>query len=230
MPLELFILDVTLLCGEEIGSGVGALDIKVGPLAAVAFGGGDKGVEVHIAGGGEDHIARAVAGVEILAHLIALQPPHRFPGAEDRVAHGMPPEVIGHDRFEENVRRAIQIKRDFLEDDFFLHVKILSPQRGAHHVREEFENAVGKFRQNLGPVAGDFVAGEGVVLGAHGVEFFIDLVAVALCGAFEHHVFEKMGNAGDGGGLIARPGLDHEAHGGGVGRVVDFGDDIKAIF
>lgn len=229
VAFELGVRDVVAL-GFEEGGGVGALDVYAGPVAAVFFGEFDELLEVDVAGGGEDHVAGAVAGIEVVFHLGLGEGGDGFLGAEDGGGHGVGAEVVGHDGFEEDVGGAVEVEGDFFEDDFLFHVEVVGAEGGAHHVGEEGEAAFGEFGEDLGPVASDFVGGEGVVLGAHGVEFFVDLLGVEGGGAFEHHVFEEVGDAGDVGGFVARAGFHHEADGGGVGGGVDLGDDVEAVF
>ncbi len=229
VAFELGISDVAALRAED-GRGIGALYGDGGPMAAIFFGQCDEGVEIDITGGGECHIARAVTAVEVRFHLFARESPDGIFGSKDGIGHGMGFKMIGHDRLEEDMGGAIEIEGDFLEDDFFLHVEVFRAQGGAHHVGEQLEGALGEFRQNLGPVAGDLVAGERIVLRAHCIKFLINLLAVARRRALEHHVFEEMGDAGKRGGFIARAGLDHEAQRGGVRRRIDLGDDVEAVF
>lgn len=59
------------------------------------------------------------------------------------------------------------------------------------------------FREDADVVDGMFFAGVGVGLGAEFIEFAVDIYGGAAWGAFEHHMFEEVANAGDWGRFIA---------------------------
>ena len=61
------------------------------------------------------------------------------------------------------------------------------------------------------------------------VELAVHVVGRAGGRALEHHVFEKMADAGDLVGLVAGAGLDEEPQGRRIGLGVALGDDLQAV-
>lgn len=198
-------------------------------MAAVFFGEGDDCLEIEFSGGGEDSVAGAVAAVEIVFHLFSLQVADGFGGAEDASAEGVAGEMGFHEGFVDAVAGVVEVHGDLFEDDLFFGVEIGLADGGAHELGEVLDGALGEFGEDVGEIGGVFLAGVGVVVGAHLVEDAVDVFPGVFFGAFEHHVLEEVGDAVDGGGFVAAAGVDVKAGGEGVGVGVGLGDDLKAV-
>ena len=85
------------------------------------------------------------------------------------------------------------------------------------------------FVQNFDIEADGFFAGEGVEIAADGVDLAGELLGGARGGALEDHVLDEVGDAVEGGGLVARAGGDPDAHGDGADVGDGFGEDEQAV-
>ena len=96
-------------------------------------------------------------------------------------------------------------------------------------VGEQVEGGGDVFVEDLDVEADGFFAGEGVEVAADGVDFAGELLGGAGGGALEDHVLEEVGDAVDGERLVARAGVDPDAHGDGAEVRHLLGEDEEAV-
>ncbi len=199
------------------------------PLAADFFGGAAQLGEIDLARPHQRNVARAVAVVEVSAHLIDAQSADAGGGAQ----HAAPQRMLAEERRPAFVvgpeRRLVFVHLDFFQDHLLFGGEIGFAQRRPQDVGQQLDGTFLIFRQHGGVVHRVLFVGEGVVMGAHFVELAIHVVGAARGRALEHHVFQKMAHAGDGVGFIARPGVDEETQRRGIRAGVALGDDLQAV-
>ncbi len=217
-----------LVCGR-----VGAGDFFAGGGGERGEGGGyllDEVVVVEIAGGGEDHVGGGeAAGVFVEDDLLG-EAGDGFGGAEDGAAEGVVgPEVLGEELVDEVVG-IVFVHLDLFEDDALFLGDVFGGEGGVEdEVGEEVEGGGDVFVEDLEVEADGFFAGEGVEVAADGVDFAGELLGGARGGALEDHVLDEVGDAVDGGGLVAGAGVDPDAHGDGAEVGHALGEDEEAV-
>ena len=209
---------------DGVASGFGAF-----PVAAEGFDLAALGIEIDIAGEGDDGVVSGIAVGEVVAHLRRGEVGDGVFGAEDAVAHGVGAEVFFAGALVEDPEGFVLVHGDFFEDYAALGGEVLLAEGGAHHVGEDVGGFGEELRKDGGVEGGEFGGGVGIGASAEFVELAVDVVAGAAVGTFEHHVFEEVGDAHDGGCFVTGAGADEEADGGGVGLWVGLGDDGEAV-
>src|ERR1017187_6617300 len=181
-------------------------------------------------GGGEDHVARGeAAGVKVENDLLveAGDGLHR---SEDRAAKRMAlPEVLGEGLVDEVVG-VVLVHLDLFEDDSLIAGDVFGGEGGVESRKGPRSKCwCNILIQNLDIEADALFAGESVEVAADGVDLSRELVGRARRGALEDHVFDEMGYAIEGEGLVARAGIDPDAHGDGTDVGNALGEDQQAI-
>ena len=110
--------------------------VDVRPVAHVLLRQPHDLVEVEPAGHRQHHVARAVAPLEVVGHLVALELLDRLGRAEDAHAQRVVAEVHLHQLLVEPVAGVVEVHRDLFEDDLLLGVEVLVADRRAQQVRQ----------------------------------------------------------------------------------------------
>ena len=153
-----------------------------------------------------------------------------FDGAEDGAAEGVVlPEVLGEELVDEVVG-VVLVHLDLFEDDALLAGDVLGGEGGVEdEVGEEVEGGGNVLVEDLDGEADGLFAGEGVEVAADGVDLAGELLGVAGGGALEDHVLDEVGDAVEGGGLVAGAGGDPGAHGDAADVRHGLGEDEEAV-
>ena len=209
----------------------GSRALSLGRRGREVFGDlGDEGVVVEVAGGGEDHVARGEAAGVVVEDGGLVEAGDGLDGAEDGAAEGVAlPEVLGEELVDEVVG-VVLVHLDLFEDDALLAGDVLGGEGGVEdEVGEEVECGGDVLVEDLDVEADGLFAGEGVEVAADGVDLAGELLGGAGGGALEDHVLDEVGDAVEGGGLVAGAGVDPDAHGDGADVGHGLGEDEQAV-
>ncbi len=164
---------------------------------------------VEVAGHGQDQVIGGITALPIFAHLLDMHIADALACTQHIVSQGMLTEIGLHQAAHGQVIGLVFRAGDFVDDDFFLRLKIALLQARIYHIAQQFESLVQVLAEDACEKDGGLVRGKGVEFRADFVEFQRDLLPVQVFRSFKYHVFEKMGDARDTGiGLVPRAGLD----------------------
>jgi hypothetical protein len=90
----------------------------------------------------EDHVARAVALLEVARHLVALELLDRLGGAEDAHRQRVVAEVRLHQLLVEAVAGVVEVHGDLFEDHLLLGREVARADGGAEQVRQVLDRAL----------------------------------------------------------------------------------------
>ena len=173
----------------------------------------DQGLVIHAARRDDVYAVVPVTGCKVGDQVVPREGRYGRRVAQDRPAQGMgPPDQVG-------VKLADQVFRVVFEAVYFLDdhhlflldlmgVELRGLQQVADHVHRDGQVAV----HHAGEVAVEFPAGKGVEVSAETFDALGDLERVALLGALEYRVLEKVGDTGLLGGFEPRAGPHPDAH------------------
>ena len=139
-------------------------------------------------------------------------------------------EMLGHGLLVEAMAGIVEVHGDFFENDFFLGREVGFSYRGAEEMGEVLDGLLGVFGEDVGVIACHFLGSGGVISGADLVEDSVDVFPGVFFRAFEHHVFEEMGDAVDVHGFVAGAGLDEHPGGDGMRIRIYFRNNVQAVF
>ena len=174
-------LDDVLLCGlitldplhdclTRVG-GFGPFDLRGGPIATGLLNLADETFEVDVAGRDQRHIIGAVTALEIFSHLGRRQGAHGLCSPQHAVPQRMRAEECRHRLFVGTKGRLVIVFADFLNNHFFLNIKIGVPQRWPHHIGQQVDSMVLVVRYHGHVIDRLFLAGIRVRLRSDFVHF-----------------------------------------------------------
>ena len=190
---------------------------------------GHQQVEIHLAGGDQGDVARAVAPGEVASHLFGRQGGHAGRGPQDAASQGVALEMGRHALFRGAERRLVLVLGDLLEDHLLLHFEVVAAQGRTEDVAQDFDGAALPFGQHGRVVDRLFFAREGVGVRADFVEFAVDVGGGPRGRALEGHVLEEVADSRHVIVFVASAGVDEKTHGRGVGLGVALGDDLQPV-
>ena len=184
---------------------------------------------LEVAGGGDDDVARRVAGVVVGGDLGHRDRADHLGAAE----HAAPERMVAEDRLGEDVVDAVLglvlVHRDLLEHDLALGVDLVGGSVGREqHLGQQVERLLGVLVEEARVQVGRLLAGRGVGRGAHAVEELGDLDRRVALGALEQQVLEEVRDAGLRRRLVARAGPHPEPERDRAHRGHRLGDDPDA--
>jgi hypothetical protein len=125
---------------------------------------------------------------------------------------------------------SVFVDLDFFEDDAALALNVRVGEGWIEdQIAEHVEGDGHVVRKRFDAEADGLLAGEGVEIAADGVHFAGNVLRRAGLGALEEHVLDKVRDAVDLRGLIARAGFDPDAHGDRAQMLHAFGEDDEAV-
>src|ERR1051326_442335 len=182
-----------------------------------------KSVMVQISRGRNDHVVGRKALAVKVEQLSLFERAHGFLGPQDRLAQRMVfPETLRED-FMDKIIRIVLIHLNFFQDHTLFAENILGIESWIEYkIAQNVDGDRQVLIQHLDVEANGFFSGKGVHVAADGIHLAGDIARSARLGAFEHHVFGKMGDAIQLWRFIPRAGLHPYAYGNGA--------DVRHLF
>ena len=154
-------------------------------------------VRIEIAGHGDDHAVAGILFPVIVHHLLPADPGQALRRAQNGVADGIAAVHQLGDDLHDILVRSVLDHLDLLQDHLPLPFDLFFVEDGSgQDIDEDLRSLIDVGGQGLDVVAGGLPSREGVAHAADPVRILSDLPGRPLLRALEHHMLNKMGNAG----------------------------------
>jgi len=191
----------------------------------VESGASDQVRVLQVAGGGDEGGRSGVVGIHVPQEVRPAKSLEGGAGPDDRSAEGVSGELRGIEEVVHQFCGLVPVHGEFLEDHVAFAGNVGRGETGIQeHVDEDLEQVGPAIGVGAGVEAGVFLVGEGVEVSTDALDGLGDGCGRAGSGALEEEVFDEMGDAVDGGGLVPAPDADPDPDGDG-GHVGHLGGD-----
>ena len=164
---------------------------------------------VNIADRAENHVFRRIVGFHVGTQLPGAEAPDQIGRAENRPTHRLTGKSFRLHIVKNDIARIVISLFDFLNYHFaFFHQFVFGKLRRSNQFAQNVDRQFQIVLQHFGIKSGKFTGSIGVGLSAHIFDIFGNGRGRTAGGAFEYHMFKKMGNTVHVFPFISRTGID----------------------